>query len=135
MSKLPKYAMKNAKWYVSQAADQLVFQRLARAAGGTTMMEHGSKIVKFYQGYPIVISQVLPADPTADYENVAMILFGDIRKAAKLGTRRDIRIQVLEERYADYDQLGVKATERFDIVVHDLGDGTTAGPVVGLIGN
>ena len=34
----------------------------------------------------------------------------------------------------EYDQVGIKATERFDFVAHDLGDTSTAGPVVGLIG-
>ena len=32
------------------------------------------------------------------------------------------------------DQVGVRGTERFHIVAHDLGDGTTAGPLVGLVG-
>ena len=51
-----------------------------------------------------------------------------------MGTRREIRIKVLQERYADLDQLGVQGTERFDINVHDLGDTSDAGPIVGLIG-
>jgi len=31
------------------------------------------------------------------------------------------------------DQYAVRTTERFDIVAHDLGTATVAGPVVGLI--
>jgi HK97 family phage major capsid protein len=83
------------------------------------------------QGHPdsIVVSHVLP-----DYSNVAMLFFGDHRKAAKFGRRRDTRIQVLEELYADYDQLVIKATERYDVVVRDRGDTSTAGPLVALVG-
>jgi hypothetical protein len=30
------------------------------------------------------------------------------------------------------DQIGVRGTERFDIVVHDYGSNSAAGPIVGL---
>jgi len=135
MSKLPKYALRGAKWYLSQAANQLALQSIARSAGGSTMVEQGNTIIHHYGGYEIVVAESMPADPTADYDDAVMILFGNLRQAAKFGSRRDIRIQVLEERYADFDQLGIKATERYDIVVHDLGDGSNAGPMVGLVGN
>ena len=41
---------------------------------------------------------------------------------------------MLRERYAEYRQLGVIGWERFDIVAHDLGNTSVAGPIVGLIG-
>jgi HK97 family phage major capsid protein len=72
---------------------------------------------------------------TDDYENTAMLLYGNFALAATMGSRRGFTVNVLQERYAEFDQLGIVGTTRFDIVVHDLGDGTTAGPVVGLIGN
>ena len=134
MSRLPQYALPNAKWYCSQVCNQLVFQALARQAGGVTMVEHGTSIVQSYAGYPIIVSQKMPTT-TAAQDGEVMLLFGDLRAAAMMGTRRDIRLRILEERYADYDQIGVQATERFDINVHDLGDGDTAGPIVGLVGN
>ena len=31
------------------------------------------------------------------------------------------------------DQIAIKGTERIDIVVHDVGDTTVGGPVVGLV--
>ena len=31
------------------------------------------------------------------------------------------------------DQIAIKGTERIDVVVHDIGDTSNAGPVVGLI--
>ena len=34
----------------------------------------------------------------------------------------------------DTDQIGVRGTARFDIVNHDVGDTTNAGPIVALCG-
>ena len=47
-----------------------------------------------------------------------------------MGVRRDIRFRVDESRFAEYDQLALIAAERFDSVAHDVGDATTAGPMV-----
>ena len=48
--------------------------------------------------------------------------------------RRGISIEVLRERYADQDSIGIKGTERIDINCHGVGDTSTAGPIVALIG-
>ena len=37
-------------------------------------------------------------------------------------------------RYMEFDQIGFRAVERFTINWHGLGDATTAGAAVGLIG-
>jgi HK97 family phage major capsid protein len=63
-----------------------------------------------------------------------MILFGDLAKAAAMGERRQVTIKRSDERYFDQDQIGLLGTERVDINNHDLGDNTTAGPMVGLVG-
>lgn len=39
-----------------------------------------------------------------------------------------------ESRYLEIDQVGILGTQRFDIVIHDAGTDTTAGPIVGLVG-
>jgi HK97 family phage major capsid protein len=51
-----------------------------------------------------------------------------------MGERRGITVKTSEERYFEYDQIAIQATERVDINVHDVGDATTAGPIVALIG-
>ena len=134
-SLVPEYASPNAVWACSKLAKSLVFDAITRAAGGNTMESLGGKPAPAYLGDEIVTSPKMPASATTDYENVAMLLYGDFMKACSLGTRREIRVRILGELYAAADQIGVQATERVDIVTHDLGDGTTAGPVVGLIGN
>jgi len=131
----PEYALEGAKFYCSGTAWGLVFMRLMMAAGGNSISDISASVQKSYGGFPVVTTPILPAGNDTDYSGQTMIAFGNLRLASKLGSRREIRIQILTERYAEYDQVGVKATERFHIVNHDLGDNTKAGPVVGLIGN
>lgn len=134
MATLPEYAAMNAKWYCSRVAAQLIFGRLMQAAGGNTMGDLAGAIPSNYLGYPIVVSQVLTKVTTA-LNATAMLLFGDLSMAATLGARRDITIGLTDQRYWEEDQIGIKGTERLDIVVHDVGSETAAGPIVALMGN
>ncbi len=133
MAALPEYAADMATFVCSRPANTLVFDALKQAAGGNTIQTLAGRPQLNYLGYPIRISQKMPTS-IGDLSNVAMLLFGDFSKAATMGDRRGFTIRVLNERYAEYDQIGIVATERFDIVVHDLGDTSVAGPVVALIG-
>lgn len=130
---LPKYAEPNAKWYCSQQAWALVFQRLLAASGGNSMMDLAGKPTRAYLGYPVVIDQTLPTT-TGDLSDVPMLYFGDLSLAARMGDRRGVSMQTLVERYAEYGQIGIIADERFDIAVHDIGDASNAGPIVALMG-
>ena len=75
-------------------------------------------------------------------------LFGNLRLAARLGDRRITTIQMSEHALNAFeqDEVVIRGTERFDIVVHDVGDpiagqgapksaqlGNVAGPIVGLV--
>lgn len=134
IARLPKYAERNAKFYMSMACWGLVFQRLASAAGGVTIGElTGGKIARQYLGYPVVIDQTLPTS-TGDLSDLPMFYFGDLSLAASMGTRRGITVKTSEDRYLEYDQIGIQATERFDIVVHDIGSSSAAGPLVAMMG-
>jgi len=132
----PGYALRNAKWYTSRVGWSLVFERLLQAGGGNTMvtLADGAPVYR-YLGHPVVISEKMPNGAATDYDGDAMIVFGDMAKAVTLGTRREIRVALSGERWFELDQIGVKGTERFDINVHDLGDNTTAGPIVALVGS
>lgn len=133
MAKLPMYAMRNAAWYCSQPCFELVFSRLMQAAGGNAKTDQAARSPYQYLGYPVIVSQSLPTS-TGDLSNLAMLLFGDLRLAATMGSRREITMKVSEDRYFELDQIGILGTERFDINIHDLGDNTTAGPIVALVG-
>lgn len=136
MGAIPEYAAPNAKFYCNRIANALVFQRLTSAAGGQTMqmMEDG-KWVRSYLGHEIVVTQSMTAATGAAAMNDKVIfLFGDLSLAATMGTRREIAMKVLNELYAANDQVGITVTSRYDINVHDLGDGTTAGPIAAAVG-
>jgi hypothetical protein len=44
-------------------------------------------------------------------------------------------VLVSNDRYIEYDQIAIQATERYDINVHDIGDASAAGPIVAGVGN
>ncbi len=129
------YAKNQAKWLCSEEFAATVFDRLKATAGGNTVNTLGSAPNDSYLRYPIMTSQAMPTDPAADLTNKVMALFGRFDLAASLGNRRGITTQVLRERYAELGQIGIKATERFDLVVHDLGDTSVKGPVAAMYGN
>jgi HK97 family phage major capsid protein len=86
-----------------------------------------------FMGFEVVLTQVMP-QTSATQAGKVMILFGDMTLAAMIGDRRTINLRRSNQRYFDSDQIGWLGTERVDIVVHDVGDNTTAGPLVGLVG-
>jgi HK97 family phage major capsid protein len=133
MGKLPQYARMGAKWYCSAAAFDIIFSRLAVGAGGNTIQTVAGAVQRSYLGYPIEISQVMPTT-TGDLSDVVMILFGDLAMASSMGERRGIKVARSDEIKFIEDQIAIKATERVDINVHDVGDASTPGAIVALIG-
>jgi HK97 family phage major capsid protein len=136
---LPEYADANAKWYVSKFVWGSVMQRLALAAGGVTELGiMGGAKQKMFLGYPVEISQKLPRSrPSTRYAP----LFGDLSAGARFGDRRQTTIQVSDSALNAFeqDEFVIRGTERFDIVVHDVGNASATatsrqpGPIVGLI--
>lgn len=133
MARCPEYAKVSAKWICSSAAYESVFSKILAASGGNTASILANPMERNYLGYPIRISQKMPLYQ-GDLSGVAMLLFGDISMGVAFGDRRQIMLKTSEHVHFDSDQIAVKGTERFDVNVHDLGDGTTAGPIVALIG-
>lgn len=134
IGKLPAFALPGAKWFCSQMGFATVFCRLASAAGGIVMQNVNGRLMPTFMGFPVQVTQVLP-QVTTSLAGQAMLLFGDLSMAATLGERRGIVVARSAGRYLDQDQIAWRGTERVDIVCHDLGDNTTAGPIVGLVGN
>ncbi len=138
MAALPLYARRNAKWYCSPTAKVAVFDRLLQAAGGNTIITLTAGTASGYMGYPIVEAAGMPSDDSsAALNGKIMLWFGDLTLSSTFGNRRGITIKVSDQRYLEFDQIGIQATERFTIVNHDIGGATAAvrGPVVGLLGN
>lgn len=131
VAKLPVYALPNAKWFISQAGFAASMQQLMYAAGGNTVDNVTGAPRLSFLGYPVVISQVLNSTLGADASKIK-VLFGDLRLSSTMGERRGITLMTSTERYFEFDQIGIKGCERIDIVNHDVGDSSTAGPVVAL---
>lgn len=142
---LPEYADgPNAKWYVHKSFWGSTMQRLATAAGGNKIGDivDGARVKEFL-GYEVVVSQVMPKTPAT---NQVVAILGDLSKSTSFGDRRMTSIKVSDSALNAFeqDQLIIRGTERFDIVVHDVGEssaatprdtniGAQAGPIVGLI--
>ena len=132
MAALPVYARAGAKWHINPIAKVAVFDRLLLAAGGNTNQNLAAGQPASYGGYPIVEWQAaVGTDPWVN-DNPVFFL-GNMALSSTLGDRRGITVKVSDQRYIEYDQIAIQATERFCINHHDLGDNTTAGPLVALI--
>jgi len=137
MGTLPYYAKPSAKWYMSNPVFLSLLGRLAATAGGNRMDVLTGQIAEQFLGYPVVISQLMPLSTgTTDYNAKGILHFGDLRLSSALGERRQITMRRSDERWFENDQIGLLATERFDINNHDMGDAIAgkAGPIVTLIG-
>lgn len=131
VGKLPLYARNNAKWFISAAGFANSMERLMYAGGGNTTSNISGGIGLSFLGYPVVLSQVLNSTLGSDVSAIKC-LFGDLRLAATMGSRRDIMIEASRERYFEFRQVAIQGTQRFDINVHDLGSTSTAGPIIAV---
>lgn len=139
VSRLPDFAEDAempASWIVNRSFYYNVMVRLELAAGGVTALEIANgRRTPIFLGYPVRFSNTMPKTPAATQ---VVALFGDYRRAATFGDRRSFSLSFSDQATVgavnlwSSDQVGTKATERFDIAVHSVGSATAAGPVVGL---
>lgn len=134
MGAIPQYAKPGSAWYCSPSAQELVFNAIKIAGGGTTRDMLADSDVPRFLGYPINVTPVMADDPSADYNGAVMIGFGNLRQAVTMGDRRGIRVALSNDQYFSEDQIAIKGTERFDINVHDLGSTTVKSPFAVLVG-
>lgn len=132
----PEFAT-DLRWYCSNTFWGATMLPLLGAAGGATVQEiQNGRPVKMFRGYPVETVQVMPKSATAAG---IVCLFGDMSKAADLGAGRGVTVKFSEDatigstNMFESDDIAVKGTERFDINVHDVGDSSNAGPIVGLL--
>ena len=101
-------------WYMSKVIFNSKVRDLVNAAGGNTIADLEGGQRPLLLGYPVNFVSALPSAP-ASGELVAV--FGDLRLGAYFGDRRALNFKVLNELYAEQDQLGVVATERISIAL------------------
>lgn len=134
---LPQYAETPATRFVAHKTFYYtVMVKLINAAGGLTGTEivNGRRMPMF-MGYPVEFCQKYPS--TAANSQIP-VTFGDHSLGAMFGDRARDEIAFSDqatiggESMFERNQIGVRGTERFDVVVHDFGSNTVAGPIVGL---
>lgn len=130
MARLPLYARGGARWIASAAFFDTVMHKLQVAAGGNTVANIADGGVPRFLGYPVTLSQVMP---TTEANSQICALLGNFQQGTTFGDRRLLSLALSSEYKFAEDQLAIRGTQRFDINVHDVGNTTTAGPIVGLI--
>jgi HK97 family phage major capsid protein len=127
---LPSYARATAGWYVTPQVYSTAMLPLMLSAGGVSAAELASGASEQrFMGYPVYFNNSMR---TSVSNGQAVCLFGDLRLSTHYGLRRDITVRASTDRYIEFDQTYFQATCRFDIVTSDVGDASTAGPVVAL---
>jgi HK97 family phage major capsid protein len=134
---LPSYAdVPGAAWICHKVFEHSVMQKLAYAAGGVLASEIINGIRRStFLGYPVIPSAVFPK---TEANSQIPVIFGGYSLGAMFGSRGQESIAFSTEATVggqsmwERDQIGVRGTERFDVVVHDYGSNSEAGPIVGL---
>lgn len=131
VARLPLYARRNAKWYISPAGYGSSMLRLMVAASGNSVADVAGGAGLQFLGFPVVLCHPLQSALSGTASTIAC-LFGDLAQAATFGERRAITIKTDTSRFIEFDQTLTFATSRVAIVAHDLGSTTKAGPIVAL---
>lgn len=126
-------AVARAAWFVSNQGFAQSLQNEATSGYLETFVVDGV-VTRYFNGFPVIITQMLPQVSTT-LSGKMMMAFGDMYAGAVLGQRRGLTISRSDHRYLDTDQIGILVTERFDAVVHDMGDATNFGSLAALFGN
>jgi HK97 family phage major capsid protein len=144
ISKLPSYARKGAKWYVSPAIFDSVFLTKAEALSGNTMpiIVDGAPR-QFYMGYEVVLVDVMPSDFTdltnPSDEQAYIAYFANLKQAVDFGDRQQTMIDFSDsaviggESVFERGQIAVRGIERFAMNVHSYGQNSEPTPIVGLL--
>ena len=131
VAKLPLYARRNAKWYISPAGYGSSMLRLMVSTAGNNAADVAGGAGLQFLGFPVVLCHPLESGLTGTTGKIAC-LFGDLSQAATYGVRRDISVKTDASRFIEYDQLLTFASARVGMQASDLGDTGTAGPIVRL---
>lgn len=137
---LPVYAEGRARWYMSKTTFFGGPAALMNAAGGNTSAMLASGAPPRFLGYDVEFTQVMPAKSTivgTDANAIVSIaaLLGDLSMTGYMGQRRGVTVRTSDQRFIEFDQLAITATQRIAInnVVGDAVDPTgVAGPMVAL---
>jgi len=129
VGKLPSYARPTAAWYVTPQVYSTCMLPLMLEKGLSAAEIAGGVSEGRFLGYPVYFNNSMRTAPTSDQ---VIALFGDMKMSTHFGLRSQIAVRASTDRYIEFDQTYFVASVRFDVVTSDIGDATTAGPVVSL---
>ena len=133
IAKAPTYALQSPTcgWYVTPQMHALAMQSLALGGNGAGAMEviDGARRPQFL-GWPVFFNNVMRKSATTDQ---VVALFGDLKRSSHFALRRQVAVRASTDRYIEFDQTYLQATAAYDCVTSDVGDASTAGPVVALL--
>lgn len=133
MGKLLMLPGLNPKWYCHSSIYYNVMQRLAFASTGNTAANFNAGFGPTFLGYPVVFCQAMDSGaPTTDLSGKFVAYFGDMSRAVTMGQKRGISIAVDNSYGFNTDSIYFRATERFDINVHERGTSSLGGPIIGV---
>ena len=117
-----------AVWVMNRSFYSNVVQKLVYAAGGNTVSDIAGGSGASLFGYQVYLTEQMPADAADN----CIALFGAFVNGVVIGDRDGVEIAMSDSVYFADDCMGIRATARNDINVHDAGDGSDAGAIVGL---
>jgi HK97 family phage major capsid protein len=129
IGKAPSYVRPSAGWYVTPQVYSTCMLPLALEKGASAAEIANGVGEGRFLGYPVYFNNSMRTAPTSDQ---VVALFGDMKMSTHFGLRSQIAVRASTDRYIEFDQTYFVASVRFDVVTSDIGDGTTAGPVVSL---
>lgn len=130
---LPKFAEDGAKWYISKTGWAASMLRLIDAAGGNTWRDlaNGKRELSFL-GYPVVLAQNMNTTTGAQTSTNGICYLANLRQGVTFGNRRGVSVFPSEHRYMEFNQIGFRGMERFDINYHERGATSAPGSVIML---
>jgi HK97 family phage major capsid protein len=130
VGKLKEYPGIMPMWFVHKNTWANVMQRLLNALGGNSNSDVANGAPMMFLGYPVVISQVLYSGTGATGQIFGY--FGDLGMTSYIGRRRGMQMATDSSVYFTRDQIAIRATQRYDINVYDVGTASNSGGLIEL---
>lgn len=127
VGKAKMWAGSKPKRYISQRGWANSMQRLLDAAGGNTLVSLAMGAEKHFPRLPSCHQPSFAKCIDGHHRNSCLLLW-----RPEFGSRRGFNVKVDPSFYFSQDALAVRATQRYDINIHDIGDATNAGGIVKL---
>ena len=126
----PQSAQNGAVITGSRTVMSDTFQRLGGATGGTNMIEFQGVKVEAHAGIPLIPNFSMNNERLDASGDAIDFFYGNFGLGSKIGYFGALEMDVSEERFFDQNAVALRSTLAWDLVIHDVGTSTTAGPIV-----